>query len=84
MFITQTLESIDEEILKQTRLYAFGYGLTMNSELNKISSLIGDNGAISLYKSLSDPCVTGRYPFMISGPISPLSLSGAPIFVELE
>ena len=35
MFITQSLESLDDEIVKQMRLFAFGHGLTTGGELRK-------------------------------------------------
>src|SRR5262249_16139113 len=49
MFITQTLASLHPEIIQQLRLNAFGYGLTMGSELSKIEELVGDSQALALY-----------------------------------
>ena len=83
MFITQSLESMDEEIIKQMRIFAFGFGLTLGSEIKKIRELIDNPAAVNLYKSFIDPGNQERYPFMFVGPMSPLSATGAPLFVEI-
>jgi hypothetical protein len=69
MFITQTIESLDREILEQMRIFAFGYGLTSGSELKKISDRVNVDSAISLYRSFIDP--------------ARLSFTGAPLFLEV-
>lgn len=83
MFITQTISSLDEEILKQMRVFAFGYGLTTGDELRKIQNIINDESAIKLYKNFIDPSSNHKYPFMFFGPISPLSFTGSPLFVDM-
>lgn len=83
MFITQTIESLDEEILKQMRIFGFGYGLTAGSEIRKISEIISNPSAVQLYRSFIDPSSNGKYPFMFFGPISPLSFTGSPLFIEV-
>ena len=82
MFITQTLESLDDEIVKQLRIHVFGYGLTTGDELRKIRNTVNSDSALNLYKSFIDPSNTKRYPFMFLGAVSPLSLSGSPLFIE--
>lgn len=83
MFITQTLASLHREIIGQLRLNAFGYGLTMGSELAQLQELVGDDEALSLYKSFVDPQSRREYPFMFTGPASPLSFTGMPLFVQM-
>ena len=83
MFITQSLESMDEEIIKQMRIFAFGFGLTLGSEIKKIRELVDSPAAVNLYKSFIDPGNQKRFPFMFFGPVSPLSATGAPLFVEI-
>lgn len=83
MFITQTIESIDEEVTQQMRIFAFGYGLTMSHEFAKVKQLINDDNAAKFYKSFIDPSSNGKYPFMFHGPISPLSFTGSPLFLEM-
>ncbi len=82
MFITQTIESLDDEIIRQMRIFSFGYGLTSGSELKKVSEVINNKSAVQLYKSFIDPSSNGRFPFMFFGPISPLSFTGSPLFLE--
>ena len=83
MFITQTLASLHREIIGQLRLNAIGYGLTMGSELAMLEEIVGDKEAISLYKSFVDPQSRREYPFMFTGPASPLSFTGMPLFVQM-
>ena len=83
MFITQSLESMDDEIIKQMRIFAFGFGLTFGSEIKKIRELIDNQAALNLYKSFIDPGNRNEFPFMFYGPVSPLSATGAPLFVEI-
>jgi DNA helicase HerA-like ATPase len=83
MFITQTIESLDEEILRQMRIFGFGYGLTAGSEIRKIGEIVSNPSAIQLYKSFIDPSSNGKFPFMFFGPISPLSFTGSPLFIEV-
>lgn len=83
MFITQTLASLHREIIGQLRLNAFGYGLTMGSELAQLEEIVGDPEALSLYKSFVDPQSRREFPFMFTGPASPLSFTGMPLFVQM-
>jgi len=84
MFITQTLESLHAEIRRQMRVFAFGYGLTSGSEFAKIRDIINDDAAAKFYKSFIDPTSNGKYPFMFYGPVSPLSFTGSPLFLEMD
>ena len=83
MFITQTLASLHKEIIEQLRLYAFGYGLTTGSEYRKIEELVSDKQSLNLYKSFVDPQSNKQYPFMLIGPVSPLSFTGSPLFIQM-
>jgi hypothetical protein len=83
MFITQTLESLDEEIIRQMRIFGFGYGLTSGQEIRKVSEVVNNSAAVQLYKSFIDPSSNGKYPFMFFGPVSPLSFTGSPLFIEV-
>ena len=83
MFITQTIESLHEEIRQQIRIFAFGYGLTSGTEFRKIKDVINDDAAAKFYRSFIDPTSNNKFPFMFYGPISPLSFTGAPLFLEM-
>lgn len=86
MFISQTLASLDKELLMQLRMYFFGYGLGWGSELRALKDLIGGNPAAQrLYQNFNDPRGTGgsgggSYSFMSIGPSSPLSTTQIPQF----
>lgn len=84
MFITQTIESIDQEVIQQMRIFGFGYGLTMGGEFSKIKQIINDDNAAKFYRSFIDPSSNKKYPFMFHGPISPLSFTGSPLFIEMN
>lgn len=85
-FISQTLGGIDNEILQQLRILAFGFGLAMGSEFERLRDFAGgDKRSLELYQSFRDPQSFPRrdlqeFPFMVVGPISPLAFSGKPIF----
>lgn len=83
MFITQTIDSLDNDILRQMRIFGFGYGLTSGSELRKVSEVVNNPAAVQLYKSFIDPSSNNKFPFMFFGPISPLSFTGSPLFIEV-
>lgn len=85
MFITQTLASLHPEVLGQLRIKFFGHGLSMGQELVKLKEEIGsDSKALSLYTSFIDPASSTKrqFPFMVTGPASPLSFTGAPLFFQ--
>ena len=84
MFSTQTIDSLHEEIRRQIRIFAFGYGLTSGSEFNKIRDIINDDSAAKFYRSFIDPASSNKYPFMFYGPISPLAFTGTPLFLEMD
>lgn len=85
-FISQTLGGIDQEILQQLRILAFGFGLALGSEFDRLRDFVGgDKRSLELYQSFRDPQSFPRrdlqeFPFMAVGPVSPLSFSGKPVF----
>jgi hypothetical protein len=85
MFITQEITSLRRGIFDQLRVRCFGYGLTSGTELTRLRETIGDPAAIELYRSFVDPAAVkpSEYPFMLSGPVSPLSFTGAPVFLSV-
>jgi hypothetical protein len=84
MFISQTLSSLDKEIINQIRIFIFGFGLAWGIEQQSLREIIGGNKeAIRLYQMFKDPQSSlgeREYSFMTVGPISPLSFSGTPLF----
>lgn len=85
-FITQEISSLAPAIYSQLRIRAFGFGLTTGSDLTRLTDEVGRGPALELYKSFPDPRAVTRktYPFMLTGPISPLSFTSAPVFLEVH
>jgi hypothetical protein len=85
MFITQEVGSLRRGIYGQLRVRCFGYGLTSGTELQRLRETIGDPSALDLYRSFVDPAAISpsEYPFMLTGPVSPLSFTGAPVFLSV-
>jgi len=83
MFISQTLSSLNREILNQIRIYVFGFGLGWGIERQALYEIIGgQEEAINLYQLFRDPQSSLKKkesPFMTVGPISPLSFSGSTV-----
>lgn len=85
-FISQTLGGFDNDILQQLRILAFGFGLAMGTELDRLRDFAGgDRRSLELYQSFRDPQSFPRrdlqeFPFMAVGPVSPLAFSGKPLF----
>lgn len=85
MFITQETSALRTGIWRQLRVRAFGHGLTSGSELSRLRDLVPDQASIDLYRSFVDPGAIDppQYPFMLTGPVSPLSFTGAPVFLSV-
>jgi hypothetical protein len=88
MFISQTLSSLHQEILQQLRISFFGFGLGLGTEFMALRDLVGGKSpALDLYRLFRDPhsafdIATRSYSFMTIGPVSPLSFSGTPLFLN--
>lgn len=86
MFISQTMQGMDAELLMQLRSMFFGYGLAFGLEFQRLRDLAGgDDDAMDLYRSFRDPHSamddqSKQFPFMAIGPISPMPFSGQPLF----
>ncbi len=88
LFISQTLSSLHPEILQQLRIFFFGFGLALGQEFQSLRQLVGSSGtALDLYQLFRDPHAafdtkSRQYSFMTIGPVSPLSFSGSPLFLN--
>lgn len=87
LFISQTLSSLDSEILQQLRIFFFGFGLALGQEFESLRQLVGSSNrtTLDLYQLFRDPhsafdIASRQYSFMTIGPVSPLSFSGSPLF----
>ena len=88
LFISQTLSSLHTEILQQLRISFFGFGLALGQEFLSLKQLVGSSGtALDLYQLFRDPhssfdMESRQYSFMTTGPVSPLSFAGTPLFLN--
>ncbi len=86
LFISQTLSSLHPEIIRQLRIFFFGFGLGLGQEFQSLRELVGSSStALGLYQLFRDPhsafdISSRQYSFMTIGPVSPLSFSGSPLF----
>lgn len=86
MFISQTMQGLDMEVLMQLRAMFLGHGLAFGLEFRRLQELAGgDDESMTLYRSFRDPqsaidTQSKEFPFMAIGPISPMPFSGKPMF----
>lgn len=81
-YITQTTRSINQDIWDQMTVRVLGYGLA-GADIEKVAEQVDDRDHLKLYRSFAPPDSTNPkvYPFMLTGPVSPLSFSKAPILL---
>jgi hypothetical protein len=81
MFITQTLHDFDKTILRQLQVKVFGQGFKLGADREYVETELGREG-FARYCSLPDPKRTGRYTFMVTGPIVALGSMGTPLVLQ--
>jgi hypothetical protein len=81
LFITQTLHDFDKTILRQLQVKIFGQGFKIGADREVVEMELGKEGFVR-YCSLPDPKRTGRYTFMITGPIVSLGSLGTPLVLQ--
>lgn len=85
----QTLSSLHLEIIQQLRIFFFGFGLGLRQEFQALRQLVRSSGTdLGLYQLFKDPhsafdTASRQYSFMTIGPVSPLSFSGTPSFLNV-
>lgn len=88
MFLSQSLSSLHSEIIQQTRIFFIGFGLSMGSEYQRLREMVsGQKESLNLYQRFRDPqsafdTDSREFSFMTIGPVSPLSFSGTPLFLN--
>ena len=73
---------MNETIWKQLTYVYSGYGM-VGSDKRMLTDLMDDPNQMRLYDQFSSPQSTNVYPFMITGPVSPLIFTAAPVFVNV-
>jgi hypothetical protein len=81
MFVTQTLHDFDKTILRQLQVKIFGQGFKLGADREYVETELGKEG-FARYCSLPDPKRTGRYSFMLTGPIVALGSLGTPLVLQ--
>ncbi|NTU79772.1 MAG: ATP-binding protein [Chloroflexales bacterium] len=81
MFITQTLHDFDKTILRQLQVKVFGQGFKLGADRDYVETELGKEG-FARYCSLPDPKRTGRYTFMLTGPIVALGSLATPLVIQ--
>jgi DNA helicase HerA-like ATPase len=80
-FVTQTLHDFDKTILRQLQVKLFGQGFKLGADREYVETELGREG-FARYCSLPDPKRTGRYTFMVTGPIVALGSLGTPLVLQ--
>lgn len=81
-YITQTPRSLNNDIWDQLSVRVIGHGLS-GAELSKVAETLDGPEHLNLYRAFAPPDATNPrvYPFMLTGPVSPLSFTQAPLFI---
>lgn len=80
-YITQSLADFDKTILRQLQVKIFGQGFKIGADKEYVEIELGKEG-FARYCSLPDPKRTGRYTFMVTGPIVALGSLGTPMVLQ--
>ncbi len=80
-FITQALADFDKTILRQLQVKIFGQGFKIGADREHVEIELGREG-FQRYCSLPDPKRTGRYTFMVTGPVVALGSLGTPLVLQ--
>lgn len=78
LYISQSTTSVNLDIWDQMSIRFFGYGLS-GADVNKMSEIVDDKNALRLYRTFGNPRSTGIYPFLVTGPVSPLAANATPL-----
>lgn len=82
LYISQSTRSVNLNIWDQMSVRVFGFGLS-GQDLDKMSEIVDDRNSLRLYRTFGNPRSTGRYPFLLTGPVSPLSANATPVVLQV-
>ncbi|WP_432573326.1 ATP-binding protein [Kineococcus sp. SYSU DK005] len=82
LLISQSPRSVNPDCWDQMAVRLLGYGLG-GADLAKVAEQMDDPEHLKLYRAFAPPDSTKPkvYPFMVTGPVSPLSFTKAPVFL---
>lgn len=78
LYISQNTTSVNLDIWDQMSIRFFGYGLS-GADVSKMGEIVDDKSSLRLYRTFGNPRSTGLYPFLITGPVSPLAANATPL-----
>ena len=78
LYISQNTTSVNLDIWDQMSIRFFGYGLS-GADVSKMGEIVDDKSSLRLYRTFGNPRSTGVYPFLITGPVSPLAANATPL-----
>jgi DNA helicase HerA-like ATPase len=82
LYISQSTRSVNQSIWEQMTVRVFGFGLS-GADLDKVGEILDDRSSLRLYRAFGNPRSTGRYPFLLTGPVSPLSANATPVVLNV-
>lgn len=81
-YILQSPSDLRQGIWKQLKFAFAGYGL-VGSDLARMGDLMDDaSNQLNTYKQFVSPDLSGEYPFMLVGSVSPLITAQVPLFIN--
>lgn len=83
-YILQSPSDLNRGIWRQLSYVYTGYGI-IGPDKKMLADLMDEKekeAQMGLYDQFAPPSSTGRYPFMMNGPISPLIFTNTPVFVD--
>lgn len=84
-YLTQAVvRGLNADITAQLSMWFVGYGLT-GGDLEKVADQLDDRDQLRQYKAFAPPRATNPrvYPFLLLGPVSPLSFTKAPLAIAM-
>ena len=82
LYISQSTRSVNLNIWDQMSVRIFGFGLS-GQDLDKMGEIVDDRSSLRLYRGFGNPRSTGRYPFLLTGPVSPLAANATPVVLQV-
>lgn len=83
-YILQVPSDLNRGIWRQLSYVYSGYGI-IGGDKKMLGELMDEKdreAQMGLYDQFAPPSSTGKYPFMLNGPISPLIFTNTPVFVD--
>lgn len=83
-YILQSPSDLNRGIWRQLSFVYTAYGI-IGADKKMLGDLMDEkerDAQMGLYDQFAPPASTGRYPFMLNGPVSPLIFTNTPVFID--